>query len=73
MKKSKIILSWMIACIVLSTLVLGMVGWSYINDKADDYAFCITVFLCFLGYMGSIELYKSYLWAKWDDEYIEMD
>ena len=74
MKKSQILLTWCIIVTLISTLLLGITGWAYINLKADDYFFCIVLFLSFLGYMGAIGLYRAYLWAKWnDDSFIDMN
>jgi len=70
MKKSKIILSWMIVCIIVGTLLLGYIGKGYATNVLDDYVFIGTLLL-----YGAILLYEKYQHLRYNnsDEFIEMD
>lgn len=64
MKKSETLLFWMIILYISIPFILSVTIWGYINLKVDDVVFIVVLFLAFVGYLGTILLYKDYSWAK---------
>ena len=66
MKKIKVLYYWNVVLIVLSTFLNCVIINMYVNFNVSDTGFMIVLMVSFVGYVGALFLYKSYIFYRYE-------